>query len=111
MNKLGKKRILLCLFSVDFYAQDRFKPANVSAVAELLLLGSPDWCKNETSKDRMIFCWTPVLGLGLGVDFSFTWDNNNKNNENNDNDKNNPHLNFLKGTSLGDKEHGGRDKG
>ena len=84
------------MFSVDFYAQDRFKPANVSAVAELLLLGSPDWCKNETSKDRMIFCWTPVLGLGLGVDFTFTWDDNNKN----------PHLNILKGTVLGDKEQG-----
>ena len=40
-----------------------------------------------------------VLGLELGVDFTFTWDNNN-------NDKNNPHLNFLKGTVLGSKEQG-----
>ena len=48
---------------------------------------------------------TVVLGLGLGVDFTFTWDNNNDN-DNNDNDKNNPHLNFLKGTVLGSKEQG-----
>ena len=57
------------------------------------------------------YLWTPVLGLGLGVDFSFAWDNNNNNdNENNDN---NPHLNFVKGTVLGDKEQGVgiRDKG
>ena len=40
------------------------------------------------------FCQTPVLGLGLGVDFTFAWDNKN------------PHLNFLKGTVLGDKEQG-----
>ena len=45
------------------------------------------------------FCQSPVLGLGLGVDFTFAWDNNNKNN-----DKNNPHLSFMKGTVLGDKE-------
>ena len=48
-----------------------------------------------------------VLGLGLGVDFTFAWDNNNKNNGNNDyNDKNIPHLNFVKGTVLGDREKG-----
>ena len=47
-------------------------------------------------------CQTPVLGLGLGVDFTFIWDNHNHNN---------PHLNFMKGTVLGDKEQGGRDKG
>ena len=40
-----------------------------------------------------------VLDRGLGVDFTFTLDNN-------DNDNNNPHLNFLKGTVLGDKEEG-----
>ena len=35
------------------------------------------------------------------------------NNNNNDDEKKNPHLNFLKGTVLGDKEHGVgiRDKG
>ena len=43
-----------------------------------------------------------VLSLGLGLDFTFTWDNNNNND--NENDKNNPHLNFFKGTVLGDKE-------
>ena len=43
----------------------------------------------------VFFC--PVLGLGPGVDFTFAWDNNNNNN---------PHLNFLKGTVLGYKEHG-----
>ena len=40
------------------------------------------------------FCQTPVLGLGLGVDFTF------------DNVNDNPHLNFVKGTVLGDKEEG-----
>ena len=50
------------------------------------------------------FFQTPVLGLGLGVDFTFAWDNNNKNNDNND--KNNPHLNFLKATVLGEEEQG-----
>ena len=52
-----------------------------------------------------------VLGQGLGVDFTFAWDNNN-NNKYDKNDKN-PHLNFLKGTVLGDKEQGLgiRDKG
>ena len=49
-------------------------------------------------------CQTPVLGRGLGVDFTFVWDNHNHNN---------PHLNFMKGTVLGDKEQGVgiRDKG
>ena len=49
------------------------------------------------------FCQTPVLGLELGVDFTFAWDKNH----------NNPHLNFVKGTVLGDKEQGVgiRDKG
>ena len=51
-----------------------------------------------------------VLGQGLGVDFTFAWNNNYYNN--NKNDKN-PHLNFLKGTVLGDKEQGEeiRDQG
>ena len=40
-------------------------------------------------------CQAPALGLRLGVDFTFAWDNN---------DKNNPHLNFFKGTVLGDNE-------
>ena len=54
------------------------------------------------------FCQTPVLGLGLGVDFTFAGDNNK-----NDNDNDNPHLNFMKGTVLGDREQGVgiRDKG
>ena len=47
-----------------------------------------------------IFVELQVLGLGLGVDFTFAWNNNNDNNKN---DKN-PHLNFWKGTALGDKE-------
>ena len=53
-------------------------------------------------------CWTPVLGLGQGVDFTFTWDNNH-----NHKNKKYPHLNFFKGTVLGDKEQvvGIRDKG
>ena len=50
------------------------------------------------------YCRTPVLGIRLGVDFTFAWDNN-------DNNDNNPHLNFVKGTALGDKEQGIRDKG
>ena len=47
------------------------------------------------------FCQTPVLGLGLGVDFTFAGDN-----DNDKNNHNNPHLNFVKGTVLGDKEQG-----
>ena len=56
------------------------------------------------------FCQTPVLGLGLGVDFTFAWDNH-KNHKNHNH--NNPPLNFVKGTVLGDKEQGVgiRDKG
>ena len=52
-----------------------------------------------------MYCQVPVLGLGLGVDFTFAWDNNN-NNDNDNYDKNNPHLNFVKGTVQGDKEPG-----
>ena len=48
-----------------------------------------------------IYCQTPVLGLGLGGDFTFALDNHN------DNDKNdNPHINFVKGTVLVDREQG-----
>ena len=51
-------------------------------------------------------CVKKVLSnSSLGVDFTFTWDNNDNDN-NNDNDKNNPHLNFLKGTVQEDKETG-----
>ena len=52
------------------------------------------------------FGQTPVLGLGLRVDFTFAW-------ENHSNHNNSPHLNFVKGTVLGDKEQGVgiRDKG
>ena len=49
-------------------------------------------------KNLKDFCQTPVLGLGLGVDFTFAWDNNNH--------KNTPHLNFVKGAVLGNKEQG-----
>ena len=47
------------------------------------------------------------LGLKLGVDFTFAWDNHNHNHNDN------PHLNFVKGTVLGDKKQGVgiRDKG
>ena len=44
------------------------------------------------------YCRTPVLGLGLRVDYAFSWDNKNNNN------KKIPHLNFSKGTVVGDKE-------
>ena len=57
-----------------------------------------------------LFVKLQVLGLRLGVDFTFTLDNNDNHNDNNDND-NNPHLNFFKGTVLGVKEQGIRDKG
>ena len=51
------------------------------------------------------FFQTPVLGLGLGVDFTFAGDIHKNDN--------NPRLNFVKGTVLGDKEQGVgiRDKG
>ena len=42
------------------------------------------------------------LGLGLGVDFAFAGDNPKMYK----NENNNPHLNFVKGTVLGDKEQG-----
>ena len=60
----------------------------------------------------MKFCQTPVLGLGLGVDFTFAGDNH-KNHKNDNNKNDNPHLKFMKGTVLGDKEQGVgiRDKG
>ena len=47
------------------------------------------------------------------MDFIFAWDNNNNNKNNDNNYKNNPHLNFVKETVLGDKEQGVRirDKG
>ena len=51
------------------------------------------------------YCQTPVLVLGLGVDFTFARDNHNNQNHNDKND-NNPHLNFVEETVLGDKEHG-----
>ena len=51
------------------------------------------------------------LGLKLGVDFTFAWGNHNHNHNDNDNS----HLNFVKGTVLGDKVQqqgvGIRDKG
>ena len=47
------------------------------------------------------FFQTPVSGFVLGVDFTFAGDNHN-----NDKNDNNPHLNFVKGTVLGDKEQG-----
>ena len=56
----------------------------------------------KRSLPKYFYCRTPVLGLGLGVDFTFAWDNKNKHNKNNNNK--NPHLNFMKGTILGDKE-------
>ena len=63
-------------------------------------------CSNRIGFTFFHYCQTPVVGLGLGVDFTFA--------EDNDNDKNdNPHLNFMKGTVLGEKEQGVgiRDKG
>ena len=60
-------------------------------------------------------CVKKVLSnSSLGVDFTFTWDNNDNDNNNNndiDNDKNNPHLNILKGTVLGDMEQKKRIRG
>ena len=54
------------------------------------------WGSTRPFQAIAAFCQTPVLGLGLGVDFTFAWDNHN----------NNPHLNFVKGTVVGDKEQG-----
>ena len=62
------------------------------------------YCINWILPTRKLYCQTPVLGLGLGVDLTFPWDNHN-NHKNHKND-NNPHLNFVKGTILGDKEQG-----
>ena len=67
----------------------------------------PNPNKSMNGRDpKIVFVELQVLGQGPGVDFTFAWDNNN----NNKNDKN-PHLNFLKGTVLGDKEQGIRDQG
>ena len=69
----------------------------------------------ERNKQKYVVVELQVLGLELGVDFAWDNNNNNNNNNNNDNNKNdkNPHLNFWKGTTLGDKEQGVgiRDKG
>ena len=72
------------------------------------MLGSLYFKDKDSTLDFHFCCGTPVLGLGLGIDFTFAWDNNskNKNDNNDDNDKNNPHLNFVNGTVLGDKEEG-----
>ena len=51
---------------------------------------------------KNVFFQTQVFGLWLGVGFTFAWDNN----KDNHNDNNNPHLNFVKRTVLGDKEQG-----
>ena len=80
----------------------------VTVIVSILILNSV----MNTLIVIMPFCHTPVIGLGLGVDFTFTWDKKNNDNDNN-NDKNNPHINFLKETVLGDREQGLwiRDKG
>ena len=70
------------------------------------MLGSLYFKDKDSTLDFHFCCGTPVLGLGLGIDFTFAWDNN----DNKNNDKN-PHLTFLKGTLLGDKEQEVRDKG
>ena len=69
-------------------------------------LGYFHWTRGIKPFQAEHFCQTPVLGLRLGVDFIFAGDNHNQNNSN-------PHLNFVKGTVLGDKEQGVgiRDKG
>ena len=60
----------------------------------------------EKVKDFLWFLWfncqTPVLGLELGVDFTFAGDNH----KNHKNKNDNPHLNFVEGTVLGDEEQG-----
>ena len=48
----------------------------------------------------MFVVQTPVLGLGLGVVFTFAGDNH----KNHKNENNNPHLYFVNGAVLGDKE-------
>ena len=58
---------------------------------------------NHNASFQVIYCQTPVFGLGLAGDFTYALDN-----KNNDNHWNNPHLNFVKGTVLEDKEQGGR---
>ena len=71
-----------------------------------LLIYAEYW---EEEKHLFNFVKLQGLGLKLGVDFTFAWDN-----PKNENDKNdNPHLNFVKGTVLGDKEQGVgiKDKG
>ena len=66
-------------------------------------IGNKKRVKGVSAKiHQLVFCQTPVLKLGLGVDFTFAWDNNKTDNNNNNNNKN-PHLNFSKGTVLGDK--------
>ena len=63
-------------------------------------------CVNLAFHGIPCFCQTPVLGLGLGVDFIFAGDNDKNHKNDNDKNDNNPHLNFVKGTVLGDKEQG-----
>ena len=75
-------------------------------------IGNKKRLKGVSAKiHQLVFCQNLVLGLGLGVSFTFARDNQNHNNHNHKND--NPHLNFVKETVLGDKEQGVRirDKG
>ena len=72
------------------------------------------WYERELTKNQCpswfsFLCQTPVLGLELGVDFTFAGDNH----KNHKNENDNPHLNFVKETVLGNKEQGVsiRDKG
>ena len=83
---------------------------NTATRGSMAGLSSADTCIDYTNNVAFVLRTSqlPVLGLGLGVDFAFAWDNNNNNNNNNDK---NPHLNFLNGTVLGDKEKGIRENG
>ena len=78
---------------------------------EVILYSKRFYGGHVKNRNRTKSCIVELQGLGLklGVDFNFAWDNHNYHNHN----QINPHLDFVKGRVLGDKEQEVRirDKG
>ena len=68
------------------------------------------WLFNKQRYETLICSFVELQVLGQGQELTLFLLGNNNNNNNNEKKKN-PYLNFLKGTVLGDREQGVRDKG